>query len=202
VIGADHQKVLYYSELHNNAGLPAGAAGSAESGTPGTLVVGSRSAFRNVHSPEAPELACAALSGHRQASVPGPVPTRRSAVVDQESIRIFQSKRRDQSRRDAGLVAQSARPDLVFPGSKQAAFAETRFRRPKPYASGKWSSGSEGRLGAVPPEWRNPTEDHAKERDGRGTCGLRFARTAEIEQSLLRLELKKDSGLHRNSCIS
>jgi hypothetical protein len=101
-----------------------------------------------------------------------------------------------------GCVAQSARPDLVFPGSKQAAFAETRFRRPKPYASGKWSSGSEGRLGAVPPEWRNPTEDHAKERDGRGTCGLRFARTAEIEQSLLRLELKKDSGLHRNSCIS
>ena len=115
---------------------------------------------------------------------------------------LFQSKNETRAEETSGLGRSIAVAGSYVPGSRQAAFGETRFQQPTPYASGERSSGSEGRLGAVPSEWRKPSEDHAKGRDGRGTCRLRLAHKAGVEQSLLSLKLEQGSTLHRNSCIS
>ena len=98
-------------------------------------------------------------------------------------------------RREFTAAAPSLRPWA-------SCFRRNKISAAKAVRERERSSRTEGRLGAVPPESRNPTEVHAKARDGIGTCGLRFAHTAEVEQSLLSLKLKKGSSLHRNSCTS
>jgi hypothetical protein len=64
-------------------------------------------------------------------------------------------------------------------GSRPAVFAGTRSRRPKPPASVKSSSRTEGRPGAIPTWWRNRSKDYAKESDGTRTCPFSFAQTLQ-----------------------
>jgi hypothetical protein len=97
-----------------------------------------------------------------------------------------QSNRRDQNnsttgrRRGVGAVGSDGL------GSRRAAFAGTRSRRPKPPANVKSSSRTGGRPGAIPTWRRKRSKDYGKESDGTRTCPFSFAQPPSAAEHNLR----------------
>jgi hypothetical protein len=87
---------------------------------------------------------------------------RRKVFVFTTTSAACQSNKRDQNnrhngrRRGVGVVGSDGL------GSRRAAFARTRSRRPKPPASVKSWSRTGGCPGAIPTEWRKRNKDYAK----------------------------------------
>lgn len=96
---------------------------------------------------------------------------------------------RPERKQQAGWVAESARADLMFPIVGKLLSEEQDFGGQSRTRAGNGLHEPK----AVSEQFRQSreTEDHAKEIDGRRTCGFRFAQTADVGTIFSSLKLKK-----------